>query len=52
MSFSSNVKFLPDWLDFGGLKTLMTLFKAKQYSSSFAGHLKSMDGAFGCMNFT
>ena len=24
MSFSSNVKFLPDSLDFGGFKTLMT----------------------------
>ena len=27
-SFSSNVKFLPDWLDFGGFKILMALFKA------------------------
>ena len=43
MSFSSNVKFLPDWLDFGDFKILMTLFKATQHSSFFKGHLKSME---------
>ena len=52
MSFSSNVKFLPDWLVFDGLKILMTLLKAIQHSSSFEGHSKSMKGPFGYMNFT
>ena len=33
MSFSSNVnKFHHGWLDFGGFKILMTLFKATQHS--------------------
>ena len=52
MSLSSNVKLLPDWLQFRGFKTLMALFKATQLSSSFEGHLKGMDGHLGFINFT